>query len=317
MWLIVTQESAIIADKLVRDYVTRNTSHRALDGLSFTVPYGHVAGMLGPNGAGKTTCVRILTTMLLPTSGTAWLAGADVVRQPRQVRQAVGVSFGGDSGLYSRLSGRDNLRYFGTMYGLDGRGLSARVDSLLARVGLSEHARRRVETYSRGMRQRLHIARALVHDPRVLLLDEPSSGVDPEHAQQLRALIAELREEGRAILLTTHDMVEAEQICQSVIIIHRGHVLRGATTRALREEAARSVGHRLELEIREPVPTALLDAVPGLVRHEKIESQLRVYSRDASAATSFLLGKLGDNVLSLQVSMPSLEDAYLATLGSA
>lgn len=157
----MTQQAAIVTDRLVRDYATRQGSRRALDELSFTVPYGHIAGMLGPNGAGKTTCVRILTTLLLPTSGTAWVAGADVADQPRLVRRAVGVSFGGDGGLYPRLSGRDNLRYFGTMYGLAGKDLDHRIDRLLARVGLEERARDRVEAYSRGMRQRLHIARAL------------------------------------------------------------------------------------------------------------------------------------------------------------
>jgi ABC-2 type transport system ATP-binding protein len=314
----VTGQDAIVTDRLVRDYTTRQGNRRALDEVSFTVPYGHVVGMLGPNGAGKTTCVRILTTLLLPTSGTARVAGADVVGNPRAVRRAVGVSFGGDSGLYTRLSGRDNLRYFGTMYGLAGTDLDQRTDRLLARVGLEERGRDRVETYSRGMRQRLHIARALLHDPRVLLLDEPSSGVDPEGARQLRTLITGLRDEGRAVLLTTHDMVEAEQLCQNVIIVNRGRVLRGATVRALRTEAARSIGHRLELEIREPVPALVLDAVPGLVRYEEAESRLlHVYTRDAATAATFLMEKLGDDVLSLHVNTPSLEDAYLATVQSS
>jgi ABC-2 type transport system ATP-binding protein len=310
----VTLPPAIVADRLTRDYVTRHGTRRALDEVSFTVPYGHVVGMLGPNGAGKTTCVRLLTTLLLPTSGTATVAGADCVRQSRQVRRAVGVSFGGDTGLYTRLSGRDNLRYFGTMYGLAGRSLDARASYLLDRVALTDRARDRVETYSRGMRQRLHIARALLHDPRVLLLDEPSSGVDPEHAQQLRTLIREFRDEGRAVLLTTHDMVEAEQLCQSVIIVNHGRVLRGTTTRELRSEAARSIGHRLELETRQPVPPELLDAVPGLVRYESQSELLQVYSRDAAAAAAFLMDRLGDDMLSLQVNTPTLEDAYLAAV---
>jgi ABC-2 type transport system ATP-binding protein len=164
------------------------------------------------------------------------------------------------------------------------------------------------------MRQRLHIARALLHDPRVLLLDEPSSGVDPEHARQLRALIREFRDEGRAVLLTTHDMAEAEQLCESVIIMNRGQVLRGTTVRTLRAEAAHSVGHRLELETRQPVARDLLEAVPGLVRYESEPPLLQVFTRDAGAATAFLMGRLGDEVMSLQVNTPTLEDAYLAAV---
>jgi ABC-2 type transport system ATP-binding protein len=310
----MTLEVAIAADGLTRDYSTRQGTRRALDHVSFSVPYGQVIGLLGPNGAGKTTCVRILTTLLLPTSGTAAVAGADVARQPRLVRRAVGASFGGDSGLYTRLSGRDNLRYFGTMYGLSGPALNTRIGYLLDRVELADRAADRVETYSRGMRQRLHIARALLHDPRVLLLDEPSSGVDPEHARQLRALIREFRDEGRAVLLTTHDMAEAEQLCESVIIMNRGQVLRGTTVLTLRAEAAHSVGHRLELETRQPVARDLLEAVPGLVRYESEPPLLQVFTRDAGAATAFLMGRLGDEVMSLQVNTPTLEDAYLAAV---
>lgn len=309
--------AAVVADRLCRDYVTKQGTHRALDDVSFEVPYGHVVGMLGPNGAGKTTCVRILTTLLLPSSGDAQVAGYDVVGEARAVRRAVGVSFGGDSGFYTRLSGRDNLRFFGTMYGLAGKQLTTRADFLIERVALQEAARDRVETYSRGMRQRLHIARALLHDPRVLLLDEPSSGLDPEQARRLRELISELSGEGRAILLTTHDMVEAEQICQSVIIVNRGRVLRGTTVPALRREAAESVGQRLELETREPVGAKLLDAVPGLVRLDESNPQLLLlYTRDAAAASSFLIDALGSEVISLHVSTPSLEDAYLAVVSA-
>jgi ABC-2 type transport system ATP-binding protein len=314
----VTKECAIVVDRLVRDYATREGTRRALDEMTFTVPYGHIAGLLGPNGAGKTTCVRILTTLLLPTCGSARVAGADVVGQSRVVRRAIGVSFGGDGGLYARLSGRDNLRYFGTMYGLAGKNLDAHIGGLLVRVGLEERARDRVETYSRGMRQRLHVARALLHDPWVLLLDEPSSGIDPEGARQLRALVAGLRDEGRAVLLTTHDMVEAEQLCDSVIVVNRGRVLQGTTVQALRAEAAASAGYRLELEIREPVEPTLLDSVPGLVRHEVDESHvLHVYTRDAASGASYLMEKLGDNVLGLHVNTPSLEDAYLAMMQSS
>jgi ABC-2 type transport system ATP-binding protein len=307
---------AIAATGLTRDYRQgRRKVIRALDDVSFTVPYGRVTGLLGPNGAGKTTCVRILTTQLLPTAGTAHVAGADVTGRPRIVRRAVGVSFGGDTGLYTRLSGRDNLRYFGTMYGLSGRQLNTRVDQLMERANLGDRQRDRVETYSRGMRQRLHIARALLHDPRILLLDEPSSGLDPDQAQQLRDLVTSLRDEARAVLLTTHNMVEAERLCQDIVILDRGRVLRGTTVRALRTEAAYSVGHCLDLETRIPATTELLDAVPGLIRHNGGDAHaFQIYTKEPAKATSFLMERLGGDVVGFHVNTPTLEDAYLAAV---
>ncbi len=305
----------IVVDGLTRDFTGRKGTRRALDQVSFEVAPGAVLGVLGPNGAGKTTCVRILTTLLLPTSGHATVAGVDVVRDPRRVQRLVGVSFGGDSGLYTRLSARDNLRYFGTMFGMSGRPLDTAAARLLDRVGLADRAADRVETYSRGMRQRLHIARALLHDPAVLLLDEPSSGLDPASERQLRHLVAELRDEGRAVLLTTHHLVEAEQLCQQVVILREGRVIRGTSVRTLREEAARTVGHRLEIESGVPLAAELLSAVPGILRHDVGEDGvLALSTTEPAAAASYLLEKLDGEVLSLTVNPPSLEDAYLAAV---
>jgi ABC-2 type transport system ATP-binding protein len=306
---------AIEARELTRDYVTRRGHRRALDAVSFTVEHGQVVGMLGPNGAGKTTCVRILTTLLLPTSGVARIEGVDVTESPRAVQRMVGVSFGGDAGLYTRLSGRDNLRYFGTMYGLSGRQLAVTTDRLLERVGLAERGRDRVETYSRGMRQRLHIARALVHAPGVLILDEPSSGLDPAHARQLRDLVGNLRAEGHAVLLTTHDMLEAEQVCQQVVIVREGRIVKGATVRALREEVARVVGHRVEIESRIDIPDSFLAKLPGFVRVEgRQPPAITVFSHEPAAMASVLMEYLPEYIQSISISTPTLEDAYLATV---
>ena len=314
----MTGEPAIVADRLTRDYRTRSGQRRALDDLSFSVHFGQIAGLLGPNGAGKTTCIRILTTLLLPTSGTALVAGIDVVAQPRRAQRILGASFGGDSGLYTRLSARDNLRYFGTMYGMSGRRLAATADRLLDRVSLTDRARDRVETFSRGMRQRLHIARALLADPRVLLLDEPSSGLDPASARDLRRLVTDLRDEGRAVLLTTHDMIEAEQLCEQVLIIDRGRLARGATVRALRAEVARSVGSLLEVETRLPIDATVLAAVPGLLRSEQDGDRvLRVFSREPAAAAGYLVDRAGDALVNISISAPSLEEAYLASTAAA
>ena len=284
----------------------------ALRDVSFEVQPGEVVGLLGPNGAGKTTCVRILATLLLPSAGRATVGGADVVREPKRVRSLCGVSFGGDLGLYGRLSARDNLRYFATMYRIPPKDARRRVDRLLEQVGLADRARERVETFSRGMRQRLHLARAVLHDPPVLLLDEPSSGLDPQAARALRALVEMLAGEGRSILLTTHDLAEAETLCSRIVLLHSGRVLREATPRELRNEASLQLGTCLEVEAGPWLDDAFLHAVPGLVELVRDRAVIRIYTRDPYSAASYVLDRVRDNGGSMQISKPSLEEAYLS-----
>src|SRR5918911_3899355 len=181
----------------------------ALQGISFEVERGELFGLLGPNGAGKTTMIKVLTTLLLPTSGSVRVLGYDVRREARKIRGRIGYVFGGERGLYDRLSALDNLRYFADLYGVDPRSQRGRIGDVLELVGLTGRERERVEGYSRGMRQRLHIARGLLHDPPVVFLDEPTIGVDPVGARELRATIASLTEAGKTVLLTTHYMFEA------------------------------------------------------------------------------------------------------------
>src|SRR2546421_4874670 len=197
----------------------------ALDRVSLAIPVGEVHGLLGPNGAGKTTLVKILSTVLLPTSGRATVLGHDVVADARAVRPQIGIVFGGERGLYWRLTGRQNLEYWGALYKLSSRLTRERAQKLLERVGLTDKADQRVEEYSRGMKQRLHLARGLMGDARVLFLDEPTTGMDPLAAREFRTLIGELRGEGRTILLATHDMVEAEIVCDRVTLIDRGKII--------------------------------------------------------------------------------------------
>ena len=193
----------------------------ALHDVSFSVESGELFGLLGPNGAGKTTSIKILTTLLLPTSGSVRVLGFDPVRQPNEVRSRVGYVFGGDRGFYDRLSALDNLRYFADVYRVSAREKARRISELLELVGLTGRERDRVETYSRGMRQRLHIARGLLHDPPVLFLDEPTIGLDPVGARELRETVAALRDRGKTILLTTHYMFEADELCGRVAVINK------------------------------------------------------------------------------------------------
>jgi len=193
--------AVIEASDLRRTYRTTTGTFRrrakeieAVRGVTFEVAEGELFGLLGPNGAGKTTTIKMLITLLLPTSGSAGVLGLDVVRDAHEVRRRIGYVFGGERGVYERLSGLDNLRYFAELYGVPPREQKRRIAELLELVGLAGREKERVEGYSRGMRQRLHIARGLLHDPEVLFLDEPTIGLDPVGAREVRETIAGLRD---------------------------------------------------------------------------------------------------------------------------
>src|SRR6266487_781075 len=204
-------ETAVEVREIRRSFTPRKREPVvALDGVSLSIPAGEVHGLLGPNGAGKTTLVKIRSTVLLPTSGTAQVLGHDVVEETRAVRPLIGIVFGGERGLYTRLTARQNLEYWGALYRLSSATIRQRSAALLERVGLVDRADQRVEEFSRGMKQRLHLARGLMGDAKVLFLDEPTTGMDPLAAREFRTLVGELKGEGRTILLTTHDLVEPE-----------------------------------------------------------------------------------------------------------
>ena len=207
---------------------------RAVDGVSFVCQDGEVFGLLGPNGAGKTTTLRMLATVLQPMAGTAKVDGHDVVKEPTEVRQAVGV-LPETVGLYGRLTAREQLRYFGRLYGLDDAALEGRIEELLAMLEMAEYADRRCEGFSKGMRQKVALARALIHDPRTMIQDEPTAGLDVMSARSVREFIDRFREEGRCVLLSTHVMSEAERFCDRIAIIHKGKILVQGTPDELRQ----------------------------------------------------------------------------------
>jgi ABC-2 type transport system ATP-binding protein len=208
--------SAIEVRELTRDY----NGLRAVDNITFTVEAGEIFGFLGPNGAGKTTTIKVLTGQLRPTSGTAKVAGCDVVKERQRLKPKIGVVFEYQN-LYERLSARDNLVFAARLYGVP-RG---RVDAILAQVGLTDRARDRIKDYSNGMKQRLLIARALLHEPEVLFLDEPTRGLDPNVAREIRSFVADLARQGVTVFLTTHYMEEADQLSVRVAIIDQGRIV--------------------------------------------------------------------------------------------
>lgn len=213
----------------VRDLQKYYGDVHAVDGVSFTVAEGEVFGLLGHNGAGKTTTIRVLTGRARPTAGTAAIDGFDVTRQRDRIKPLINAVFE-DPNLYERFSGRDNLRIFADLYGT----ARSRADELLTLVGLTEAAKRKVKTYSSGMKQRLLIARALVNRPRVLFMDEPTRGLDPTSARELRAIIGRLADEGTTVFLTTHYMEEADELCDRVAFLSQGRIVAVDTPRELK-----------------------------------------------------------------------------------
>ena len=323
-----TAGHAIQAIDLVRMYRTHTGVIRrkpleveAVRGVSFHVEPGELFGLLGPNGAGKTTTIKMLITLLLPTSGTATVMGHDVIRDTTEVRKRIGYVFGGDRGLYDRVSALENLRYFAELYGVDPAEQRKRIAALLEMVGLTGREKEKVEGYSRGMRQRLHIARGLLHDPQVIFMDEPSIGLDPVGARELRQTVQSLVDAGKTVLLTTHYMFEADALCDRIAVINGGRIVALGTGEDLKSQVAnRTI---VEIETFGVTPEAverLRDDrdVIAVNMEERDQSQiLLVQSEHGLAITQRLLGLLGDTRVGKVVARePTLEDAYVHLIAS-
>ena len=294
----------------------------AVRGISFEVGRGELFGLLGPNGAGKTTTIKMLMTLLFPTSGSARVLGLDVVKEAQQVRRKVGYVFGGDRGLYERLSGLDNLRYFAELYGVPPKNQKARIGELLELVGLNGREKERVEGYSRGMRQRLHIARGLLHRPEVLFLDEPSIGIDPVGARELRVTVRDLVEQGTTVLLTTHYMFEADELCGRIAVIAGGRIVASGTPAELKSNA--STGSIIEVDVfgLPPGAESQIRAIPGVrtvVVDEREQAQvLTVHTEPGVEMAPAVLSRLeGSRIGKLITREPTLEDAYVELVAAA
>jgi ABC-2 type transport system ATP-binding protein len=292
----------------------------ALADVTFDIASGELFGLLGPNGAGKTTTVKMLATLLLPTTGKACVLGFDVVAQARQVQERIGFIFGGERGLYWRLSGSDNLRYFASLYHVEPEVSKKRIPYLLELVGLKDRGDERVEGYSRGMKQRLHVARTLLHDPEVLFLDEPTIGLDPVGAREFRQVILDLQAERKTILLTTHYMFEADQLCDRVAVINHGRLVALDTPGSLKRLVSDLSVIEVEVYGIPPETFEKIKSRPyvdSLAVNNQDQKQLLLVNslRGAEIVPELIADLNGLRIGKVLVREPTLEDAYVRLVG--
>jgi sodium transport system ATP-binding protein len=241
----------IVVENLVKHF----DKVHAVDGVDFAAQDGEVLGLLGANGAGKTTTMRIVSAILKPTSGTVTVDGHDVTREPDAVRRALGV-MPENWGLYGHLTVRDHLRFWGELYQMPADLLEARIQTLIPQLGMQEYADRKCEDFSKGMKQKVSLARTLLHEPRNLLLDEPTSGLDVMSARQVRELVRQMRDNGHCVILSTHILSEAERMCDRIVIMDSGRTVTAGTVAELLEKSGR---------------TTLEDAFVNLIGREDVE----------------------------------------------
>jgi len=316
-------EKAITVSELRRVYHTSKGILRksrqvveAVKGISFDVDFGELFGLVGPNGAGKTTTIKMLTTLLTPTSGTSKVLGYDIVRDVVEIRRRIGIIFGGERGLYYRVSGRENLRYFADLYGVPLSKREKRISELLEMVGLSDRADDKVESYSRGMKQRLHIAKGLVNDPELVFMDEPTIGLDPQAARDTRAMIKQLVQKGKTILLTTHYMFEADELCRRIGVISNGEIVALDTPEGLKRFVK-------DISVIEVEAFGVVDADIAALRQRpevktvsaNLDGERQTVRIQTPKGSEFVpeVTKIlsGAKIFDIRTKEPTLEDAYL------
>ena len=297
---------------------------RAVDGIDLVVEPGEIFGLLGPNGAGKTTTMKMLATLLIPTSGTIRVLGIDPLTRPREVRARLGAMLSGERSLYWKLTGRENLEYFAALYHVPPHEMKTRIADVLAAVKLADRADDYVERYSTGMRQRLALARALLPDPPLVVLDEPTVGLDPQASRDLRDRVRELKAQGRTVLLTTHYMEEADQLCDRVAIVDHGRIVALDTPAALKRTIRAEEVVHLEIGV-DGDDAAVIDRLgrsATVARTERSNGTLNVTAHCASArdfvpAAFDAARSTGTTIRHVEVVPVTLEDVFLALTGRA
>lgn len=298
----------------------------AVDGVDLQIQRGEIFGLLGPNGAGKSTTIRMLCTLLEPTSGSAHVNGFDVVKQANDVRRSLGTVLAGERSIYWKLSGRENLEYFAALYHIPSAIAKKRVEELLERMEIKDRANELVEKYSTGMRQRIAIAKALLARPPILLLDEPTLGLDPQAARNLRELISQLKQEGHTILLTTHYMEEADQLSDRIGIIDTGKVIALDTPAGLKRRIEQKEVIKLEVtgwhaEMGDKLKS--ITGIENLVSRQQGEADLWEVNMQAQNSRTAIprivehISSNGTRLVNMNIVKPSLEDVFIHLTGKA
>ncbi len=324
----MAQDLSIQTQGLTRVFRVRKREARggvreivALDGVDLQVARGELFGVLGPNGAGKTTLIKILATLLAPTSGRAWVAGVDVVENPWEVRRHINMVSGGESSGYGLLTVEENLWMFAQFYGIPSRVAKRRIAELLEVVGLADRAKTKIYHLSTGMRQKMNFARGFITDPEILFLDEPTVGLDVQTARTLRAFVRQWMDEhpDRTILLTTHYMYEADELCDRVAVVDRGRILACDTPENLKRRLQREAVFHLKVDsIADPkalLARAGVDKCSCLARDGYHEIQVVLPDDNALLPVLAELKAQGGQLLSLEKREPTLEDVFIHLVG--
>ena len=294
---------------------------RAVKGVTFGIEEGEIFSLLGPNGAGKTTTISMLSTLFAPTSGDATIGGHSVTKESMAVRRIIGV-VPQDLALYEDLTGRENLSFWGQMYGLGGAALKARVSEVLEQVGLTDKGNQRVKTYSGGMKRRVNIGVGLLHKPRLLFMDEPTVGIDPQSRRAILDTVKDLNRQGMSVLYTTHYMEEAQELSHRIGIIDHGELIALGTL----QELTRSIGEleTLRLHVTEDADAArlaeALRTIPGVTRVDAADHQAVLTAPDAEEALPAVVSKaneIGIKIRSIDIEEPNLEAVFLNLTGRA
>lgn len=297
----------------------------ALENVNLQVSEGEVFGLLGPNGAGKTTLIKILTTLLAPSSGWAKVAGLDVLQQPDLIRQRINMVSGGESSGYGLLTVRENLWMFSQFYGIPSKEANARIKTLLEVVGLADRANSRSSNLSTGLRQKMNIVRGFLTDPQVLFLDEPTLGLDVGAARDVRQLVRQWMDDDRrrTVLLTTHYLVEAEELCERVAIINKGKVLACDTPQALKQQLQKEAIFQIELDTPQPLNMTAFSNLTGMnscrLVSENGATRVDVTLKEEAALAQVIasLTEQSARILSLQKREPTLEDVFVKLVGAS
>ena len=305
----------------VQNLVKKYGDFSAVKGISFNIKDGEIFSLLGPNGAGKTTTISVLSTLLAPTEGDALVGGYSVTRDPMAVKNIIGV-VPQELALYEELSGRENLVFWGQMYGLGGKKLKTRVDEVLEQTGMTERAKNHVKTYSGGMKRRINIGVGLLHTPRMLFMDEPTVGIDPQSRRAILESVKALNKQGMTILYTTHYMEEAQELSDRVGIMDQGKLIALGTQKELTRQVGKTETLVLHLDESED-PTRLskaLKKLPGVLEADTTDHEVNIITPEAEDILAGVVGKANDigvKIRSIDIREPNLEAVFLHLTGRA